>query len=118
MRVRVDNQPEITDAGIPAWISVSCKDSEHLCSGEPLSELADLVNAYLAKGVSLLAAVGINCTPPHFLREVSPAVLVCGERDVDGDNGEDKDNDKEETKTERAIETGGTSNAVWALVFV
>jgi len=74
------DQPEVIAAGIPAWISVSCKDGEHLCSGESLSALADLVNAYRAKGAHLLVAIGVNCTPPQYVREVTTLGGAGGEK--------------------------------------
>ncbi|MEM7587847.1 MAG: homocysteine S-methyltransferase [Acidobacteriota bacterium] len=50
------------EPGIPAWISFSCRDGEHLSDG---SELAEAV-AELA-GCRRLIAVGVNCTAPHFI---------------------------------------------------
>jgi homocysteine S-methyltransferase len=58
-------EAEFVAAGIPAWIVVTCKDAGHLCSGEPLSKFADLVNSYLVKGDAMLSAIGINCSPPQ-----------------------------------------------------
>jgi homocysteine S-methyltransferase len=45
--------------GVPAWISFSCADDEHLNDGTPLADAIDV-----AASIPGVAAVGINCTPP------------------------------------------------------
>jgi len=54
--------PAVQSCGIPAWISVSIQDSEHLNSGESITSLTELV---ASKPSPLLAAVGVNCSSPH-----------------------------------------------------
>jgi homocysteine S-methyltransferase len=46
----------------PYWLSFSCKDGMHVCSGQPFADCAELAN-----GANNMAAVGINCTPPQFV---------------------------------------------------
>lgn len=48
---------------VPAWLSFSCCDEKHICHGELF---ADCVAATAA--VEQVVAVGINCTPPQFVR--------------------------------------------------
>ncbi len=48
--------------GIPAWISFSCRDGQHLCRGETLAEAVDVV----AGGARVLA-VGVNCMAPRHV---------------------------------------------------
>lgn len=47
---------------IPAWISFSCCDEQHVCHGE---RFVDCVRA--ASAVSQIVAAGINCTAPHYV---------------------------------------------------
>lgn len=49
-------------AHIPAWISMSCRDGDSTCAGQPLRGLADLT-----KGEANIAAIGVNCTKPEFV---------------------------------------------------
>jgi homocysteine S-methyltransferase len=44
-----------------AWISVSCRDDRHVAAGEPLVELAAMV-----EGNPQVVAVGANCFPPSW----------------------------------------------------
>lgn len=46
-----------------AWLSFTCKSEKSLCHGEPIEAAARLVNSQPA-----ILAVGINCTPPRFVR--------------------------------------------------
>ena len=46
----------------PYWLSFSCKDAEHVCSGQPFANCAALGNRS-----PNLVAVGVNCTPPQFV---------------------------------------------------
>jgi homocysteine S-methyltransferase len=50
---------------VPAWVSFSCRDSQHLCHGELLADAAALVAA--CAGV---VAVGVNCTAPRHVTEL------------------------------------------------
>ena len=61
---------------IPLWIAFSCKDGEHLSSGELFSDAAKLSKELAAE------YVGINCTSPEFVtsllksaREFAPFVV-------------------------------------------
>lgn len=47
---------------MPAWLSFSCCDEEHVCHGERLAECVALANAS-----PQIVAVGLNCTPPHLV---------------------------------------------------
>jgi len=47
---------------VPAWLSFSCCDGEHVCHGERLVECAAL-----AAQSDQVVAVGVNCTPPQFV---------------------------------------------------
>ncbi|KAL6566387.1 Nuclear SAM-dependent mono-and asymmetric methyltransferase [Orobanche gracilis] len=47
---------------IPSWISFSSVDGENAPSGESFEECLDAINK-----TSKVCAVGINCTPPHFV---------------------------------------------------
>lgn len=47
---------------LPAWISFSCRDEQHLCSGEPFADAVRLAN-----DASSVAAIGINCTAPRHI---------------------------------------------------
>ena len=55
---------------MPYWLSFSCKDGQHACSGQPFAECAALANHS-----SNMVAVGVNCTPPQF---VAPLVSIAG----------------------------------------
>jgi homocysteine S-methyltransferase len=47
---------------MPAWISFSCRDGQHLCHGESLVDAVQF--AQTARNV---VAVGVNCTPPQYI---------------------------------------------------
>jgi homocysteine S-methyltransferase len=53
---------------VPAWISFSCRDRDHLASGEPLAKAIECVVE-----LPSIAAVGINCMAPR---------LACGLMDT------------------------------------
>lgn len=44
----------------PSWISFSCRNEAEVCHGEPFADCAAV-----AEGAGI--AVGVNCTPPHFV---------------------------------------------------
>jgi homocysteine S-methyltransferase len=48
--------------GINAWLSFSCRDEAHVCHGETLSDCASMTGDH-----PQIVAVGVNCTPPHFV---------------------------------------------------
>ena len=70
----VETIPELTEAraiieelaelnnSLPFYISFSCKDGEHLSSGEKFADAVALVNS-----AANAIAVGINCTAPGFI---------------------------------------------------
>lgn len=45
----------------PAWVSFSCKDEQHISDGSPIESAVALF-----RGHPVVAATGINCTPPQF----------------------------------------------------
>jgi homocysteine S-methyltransferase len=68
----------LPEFGLPAWISFSCKDDEHVCHGERLADCLALADA-----CDQVVALGINCTPPHLIAgllasvtDVTPKPLV------------------------------------------
>ncbi len=52
----------IDEVAKPAWISFSCRDGEHLNSGETIEEAVDAL-----VGHSSIFALGVNCTAPQHL---------------------------------------------------
>ena len=72
----VETIPEVEEAaavaellrhveGAAAWVSFSCRDGGHLCSGAPVEEGVAAVD-----GKPGIVAVGVNCTAPEHLDEV------------------------------------------------
>ena len=72
----VETIPEVEEAaaiaelllevdGAAAWISFSCRDGAHLCSGAPIEEGVAAVD-----GKPGVAAVGVNCTAPEHIDEL------------------------------------------------
>lgn len=49
-------------AGVPAYVSFSCRDGRRLCDGTPLREAAALLDS--CEGV---VALGVNCVPPALV---------------------------------------------------
>jgi len=47
---------------MPAWLSFSCCDEEHVCHGERFADCVALANRS-----PQIVAVGLNCTPPRFV---------------------------------------------------
>lgn len=47
---------------IPAWISFSCRDGEHISDGTPVADCAALF-----ADCDQVIAVGVNCTAPRFI---------------------------------------------------
>ncbi|XP_051118685.1 homocysteine S-methyltransferase 2-like [Andrographis paniculata] len=56
---------EEEDINIPAWLSFNSKDGVHVVSGDSLSECVAV-----AETSKKIVAVGINCTPPRFIRDL------------------------------------------------
>lgn len=50
---------------IPVWLSMSCRDGQTTCAGQPFGDLAGLV-----RDVPNIVAVGVNCTKPEFVSEL------------------------------------------------
>ena len=72
----VETIPEVEEAaavaellpqveGAAAWVSFSCRDGAHLCSGAPVEEGVAAVD-----GRPGVLAVGVNCTAPEHLDEL------------------------------------------------
>ncbi len=51
--------------GVNAWLSFSCRDGLHICGGDLFSEAVKLA-AHHPK----ISAVGVNCTPPQFVKNL------------------------------------------------
>ncbi len=47
---------------IPAYISFSCRDEEHISDGTKISDCAEALNEY-----DNVAAIGLNCTAPKYV---------------------------------------------------
>lgn len=52
-----------------AWLSFSCCDATHTCHGEDVAECAALANAS-----SQVVAIGVNCTPPRYIRSLTERI--------------------------------------------
>ncbi len=55
----------LRDCETPAWVSFSCSDGAHISDGTPIEDAARLF-----AGHPVVAAVGINCTPPQYAAEL------------------------------------------------
>lgn len=55
----------IMEFAAPAWISFSCRDGQHLSSGETISEAA-----WILKDNPYLFALGINCSSPAHINSL------------------------------------------------
>ena len=51
----------LSDCETPAWVSFSCKDDRHISDGTPIEQAVSLFRDH-----PVVAATGINCTPPQF----------------------------------------------------
>ncbi|MEZ4833919.1 MAG: homocysteine S-methyltransferase [Caldilineaceae bacterium] len=47
---------------MPAWLSFSCCDEDHVCHGERFADCVALANRS-----PQIVAIGLNCTPPRFV---------------------------------------------------
>jgi homocysteine S-methyltransferase len=54
--------------GVPAWVSFSCRDGQHLRDGTPLSECVRLLDP-----VARVFAIGVNCTAPEHVETLLQA---------------------------------------------
>lgn len=61
-----------TMPGAFAWISFSCRDEQHLCHGETLTEAIALVTA-----CANVAAAGVNCTAPRYVAALLRSAAAC-----------------------------------------
>lgn len=48
-----------------AWVSFSCKDEKHLCSGELFEEAVRVLN-----DSNEIVGIGVNCTPPQYIESL------------------------------------------------
>lgn len=55
-----------------AWLTFSCKDSLHTCAGD---SIAECVKTF--EDNPQIAAIGLNCTPPEFVRDLIHAMKGC-----------------------------------------
>jgi homocysteine S-methyltransferase len=54
---------------MPAWISFSCRDEQHISDGTPLADVAALLDT-----IPNVVAIGVNCTPPRLMPPLITAV--------------------------------------------
>ena len=62
--------------GVRAWLSLSCRDGEHMADGTPVRGLVAELAASEAAGA--LVAVGVNCTAPRFVPDLVRTVAEAG----------------------------------------
>ncbi|MDJ0711080.1 MAG: homocysteine S-methyltransferase [Woeseiaceae bacterium] len=55
----------LAECTLPSWVSFSCRDGRHISDGTPIEEAVGVF-----AGISRVAAVGINCTPPQYAQEL------------------------------------------------
>lgn len=55
----------LRDCKTPAWMSFSCRDGRHINDGTPIEAAARLFRDH-----PVVLAVGINCTPPQYVRSL------------------------------------------------
>ena len=48
-----------------AWVSFSCKDEKHLCSGELFEDAVKVLN-----DSKEIVGIGVNCTPPQYIESL------------------------------------------------
>lgn len=56
---------EEENLGIPAWISFNSKDGRNVVRGDPIEDCMAVADA-----CKHVVAVGINCTPPRFIKDL------------------------------------------------
>lgn len=56
---------EEENINIPAWLAFNSKDGVNVVSGDSLTECVAV-----AESSNKVVAVGINCTPPRFIRDL------------------------------------------------
>lgn len=52
----------LREASMPAWISFSCGDEQHLADGTPLADAVELFHAH-----PTVLAIGVNCVAPELV---------------------------------------------------
>ncbi|KAL2547350.1 Homocysteine S-methyltransferase 2 [Forsythia ovata] len=84
---------EEEDINIPAWMSFNSKDGVDVVSGDSLPECVAI--AQLCKKI---VAVGINCTPPRFIRDLILSVKTVTTKPIliYPNSGESYDADRKE----------------------
>ncbi|CAI9781187.1 unnamed protein product [Fraxinus pennsylvanica] len=84
---------EEEDINIPAWLSFNSKDGVNVVSGDSLSECVAV--AELCKKI---VAVGINCTPPRFIRDLILSIKKVTDKPIliYPNSGESYDADRKE----------------------
>jgi homocysteine S-methyltransferase len=65
------------EAGIPAWLSYSCRDGASTSAGEPFEAAVALANAHDA-----VVAVGVNCTAPRHLPALLELAAIATDKDL------------------------------------
>ncbi|HEY2419280.1 MAG TPA: homocysteine S-methyltransferase [Steroidobacteraceae bacterium] len=48
--------------GTAAWISFACRDAQHTCEGESISDCAAVLGEF-----AQVISMGVNCTPPRYV---------------------------------------------------
>jgi homocysteine S-methyltransferase len=62
---------------MPAWVSFSGRDGQHINDGTPIAECAAFLD-----GVAQVVAVGINCTPPSLIPSLIREVRSVTEKPI------------------------------------
>jgi len=58
---------------MPAWLTMTCSDSDLTSAGQPIADLVDLV-----RGAPSIKAVGVNCTPPEHVEGILTRLSEAG----------------------------------------
>ncbi|KAL2535677.1 Homocysteine S-methyltransferase 2 [Forsythia ovata] len=84
---------EEEDINIPAWLSFNSKDGVNVVSGDSLSECVAI-----AESSKKIVAVGINCTPPRFIRDLILSIKKVTDKPIliYPNSGESYDADRKE----------------------
>lgn len=60
-----------------AWFSFSCKDEKHISSGEPIAEIARILDRE-----PQAAAIGVNCTAPDYVAPLVQEIRSVSEKPI------------------------------------
>ncbi|EYU46552.1 hypothetical protein ABFS82_04G032000 [Erythranthe guttata] len=84
---------EEEEINIPAWLSFNSKDGVNVVSGDSLSECVAI-----AESSDKIVAVGINCTPPRFIRDLILSIKKVSSKPIliYPNSGESYDADRKE----------------------